>query len=156
GPHHGQAAPYYHQRKRASPLPETLVRDARVCQGRQGRLLLPSSAEVQNQVRDVRLQRQGEPRRRRHVADRLRAERVDCHRRGKDRRSREESGELSTELATKPSLSRIVGRDEAFPWDENAHDHAPKRVPAARPSGDYHERNVASLYRKSPVFSPDQ
>ena len=41
----------------------------------------------------------GEPRRRRHVADRLRAEGVDCRRRGKDRRAREESGELRTELA---------------------------------------------------------
>ena len=41
----------------------------------------------------------GEPRRRRHVADRLRAEGVDRRRRGKDRRAREESGELRTELA---------------------------------------------------------
>src|SRR2546428_14115768 len=60
GSRHGQAAPCYHQRKRASSHGETLVRDARVCQGRQGRLLLPNSAEVQNEVRDVRLQRQGE------------------------------------------------------------------------------------------------
>ena len=37
--------------------PKTLVRDARVCQGRQGRLLLPKRAEVQDEVRDVRLQR---------------------------------------------------------------------------------------------------
>ena len=36
--------------------PRTLVRDARVCQGRQGRLLLPKRAEVQNEVRDARLQ----------------------------------------------------------------------------------------------------
>ena len=43
--------------------------------------------------------RRGEPRRRRHVADSLRAEGVDCRRRGKDRRPREESGELRTELA---------------------------------------------------------
>ena len=77
--------------------PKTLVRDARVCQGRQGRLLLPKRAEVQIEVRDVRFQRRGEPRRRRHVADRLRAEGVDCRRRGKDRRAREESGELRTE-----------------------------------------------------------
>src|SRR5207244_3752161 len=47
-----------------SPLGETLVRDARVCQERQGRLLLPKRAEVQDEVRDVRLQRRGEPRRR--------------------------------------------------------------------------------------------
>src|SRR6266536_1656369 len=88
--------------QRASPLAETLVRDARVCQGRQGRLLLPKRAEVQHQVRDVRLQRQGEPRRRRHVADRLRSDGVDRRRRGKDRRAREESGELRTEQATGP------------------------------------------------------
>ena len=37
---------------------------------------------------------EGEPRRRRHVANRLRAEGVDRRRRGKDRRAREESGEL--------------------------------------------------------------
>jgi hypothetical protein len=50
---------------------------ARLCRGRQGRLLLPTRSEVQDQVRDARLQRQGEPRRRRHVADLLRAEGVD-------------------------------------------------------------------------------
>src|SRR5207253_3405507 len=48
------------------------------------------------------LQRQGEPRRGRHVADRLRAEGVDRRRRGKDCRAREESGELRTELAIRP------------------------------------------------------
>jgi hypothetical protein len=41
--------------------PKTLVRDARVCQGRQGRLLLPKRGEVQVEVRDVRFQRRGEP-----------------------------------------------------------------------------------------------
>ena len=56
-----------------------------------------SAAEVQDEVRDVRLHARGEPRRRRHVADRLRAEGVDRRRRGKDRRAREESGELRTE-----------------------------------------------------------
>src|SRR5919204_257155 len=50
-----------------------------------------------DEERHVRLQRQGEPRRRHHVADRLRAEGVDRRRRGKDRRAREESGELRTE-----------------------------------------------------------
>ena len=68
----GRAAPCRYQGQCARPLAETLVRDARVCQGRQGRLLLPTRAEVQSEVRDVRLQRRGEPRRRRHVADRLR------------------------------------------------------------------------------------
>ena len=49
----------------------------------------------QQQVSDVRLQRHGEPRRRHHVADLLRSDRVDRRRRGKDRRAREESGELT-------------------------------------------------------------
>src|SRR5207253_9896244 len=74
------------------PLADNLVRDARVCEGRQGRLLLPERAEVQNEVRDLRLQRQGKARRRHHVAERLRADEVDSRRRGKDRRAREESG----------------------------------------------------------------
>src|SRR5437870_12145368 len=95
GSRHGQAAPCDHQSERASPHAENLVRDARVCQGRRGRLLLPTRAEVQDEVRDVGLQRCGEPRRRRHVAGRLRAERVDGHRRGKDQRACQESGELS-------------------------------------------------------------
>src|SRR5215469_3305265 len=60
----GRAAPCDHQSQRASPLAETLVRDARVCQGRQGRLLLPKRAEVQDEIRDVRLHARGEPRRR--------------------------------------------------------------------------------------------
>ncbi|MDQ4004186.1 MAG: hypothetical protein M3259_10180, partial [Actinomycetota bacterium] len=39
----------------------------------------------------------------------LRAEGVDCHRRGKDRRAREESGELRTELGSSgAALSRPV------------------------------------------------
>src|SRR5207245_11157634 len=71
-------------------------------QGRRGRLLLPTRAEVQDEVLDVRLQRRGEPRRRRPVAGRLRAEGFDGRRRGKDRRAREESSELRTELATGP------------------------------------------------------
>src|SRR5438876_10607189 len=75
--------------------------------GRQGRLLLPKRAEVQHEVRDVRLQRQGEPRRRRPVADRLHTEEVDCHRRGKDRRAREESSKLSSAL---PSNIACRGR----------------------------------------------
>src|SRR5437899_9004196 len=100
GSHHGQTAPHYDQRERASPNAETLVRDARVCQGRQGRLPLPGSGEVQDEVRDVRLQRQGEPRRRQHVAQRVRAERFDRCRRGKDQRAREESGELRTNSPT--------------------------------------------------------
>jgi len=58
------------------------------------------------------------------MAGRLRIEGVDGRRRGKDRRAREESGELRTDLATGPALGRIVGRDEVFPRDENAHHRA--------------------------------
>jgi hypothetical protein len=75
-------------------LADYLVRDARVCQEWQGRLLLPKRAEVQGEVRHARFQRRGEPRRRRHVADGLRAEGADRRRRGTDRRAPEESGEL--------------------------------------------------------------
>src|SRR3712207_911651 len=57
--------------------------------------LLPKRAEVRREVRDARLQRPGEPRRGRHVADLLRAEGVGRRRRGEDRRVREEGGELS-------------------------------------------------------------
>ena len=80
GSRHGRADPCHHQSQRASPLAENLVRDARIRQGRQRRLLLPERAEVQGEVRDARLQRQGEPRRRRHVADRLRADGTDRRR----------------------------------------------------------------------------
>ena len=69
-----------------------------------------SADEVQIEVRDVRLQRRGEPRQRRHVADLLRAEEADRRRRGEDRRAREESGELRTELATAPLAGPSVGR----------------------------------------------
>src|SRR5436190_3084346 len=98
GSRHGQAAPCDRQGQRARPLAKDLVRDARVCQGRQGRLLLSKRAEIQDEVRDVRLQRQGEPRRRRHVADLLRSDGADRRRRGKDRRAREESGGLKTDV----------------------------------------------------------
>ena len=64
------------------------------------RAAMRERAEVQNEVRDVRLQRQGEPRRRRHVADLLRAEGADRRRRETDLRAREESGELTTEFVT--------------------------------------------------------
>src|SRR5438094_7406545 len=96
GSRHGQAGPRDRQSQRAGPLAETLVRDARVLQGREGRLLLPRRAEVQEQVRDVWLQRRGESRRRRAVAGRLRAEGVDSYGRGEDQRAREESRALRT------------------------------------------------------------
>jgi hypothetical protein len=59
------------------------------------------------------------------VADLLRAEGVDRRRRGQDRRTREESGELRTDLATSPRPRRDRRLDEAFPRNENAHLRAP-------------------------------
>src|SRR5438552_17881131 len=104
-----------------------MVRDARLCQGRQGRLLLSKRAEVQDEVRDLRLQRRGEPRRRRPVAGRLRAEGVDRRRRGKDRRAGEESGELrrvSFRLEPDGDGTRLVfehsGFDLSQPWSDQA------------------------------------
>jgi uncharacterized protein YdhG (YjbR/CyaY superfamily) len=47
------------------------------------------------------------PRRRRHVADRLRAEGVDRRRGGEDRRAREEGTELRTELAPMETTAQI-------------------------------------------------
>ncbi len=58
------------------------------------RAAMKERAEVQHKVRDIGLQRHGKPRRRRHVADRLRTEGVDRRRRGKNRRTRAESSEL--------------------------------------------------------------
>src|SRR5215218_733053 len=96
GPRHGRAAPRDRQGERSLPLAEDLVRDARLRrQGWQGRLLLPERPEVQHEVRDVGLQRQGEPRRRLHVADLLRAEGAERRRGGEDRRARGEGGGLS-------------------------------------------------------------
>src|SRR5215208_6226222 len=111
GSRHGQAAPCDRQGERAGALAENLVRDARLCQGRQGPLLLPKRAEVQREVRDVRLQRQGEPRRRRHVGNLLRAEGADSHRRGKDQRAREEGGEPSRLLSPAPRLATTSAKE---------------------------------------------
>ena len=66
----------------------------------------------------------GEPRRRRHVADLLRAEGADRRRRGTDRRAREESGELRPELATRLRSERCVGRC--------AHRHTARRTSGQR------------------------
>ena len=43
--------------QRARTLAENLVRNARLCQGRQGGLLLPKCTEIQNEIRYARLQR---------------------------------------------------------------------------------------------------
>ena len=58
--------------------PKTWYGFARVCQGRQDYLLLPKLSEVQDEIHDARLQRQGKSRRRPHVADILCTEGVDC------------------------------------------------------------------------------
>src|SRR6185312_17208818 len=60
------------------------------------------------------LQRQGESRRRRPVADRLRAEGVDRRRSGQDRRAREESGELRPPTSTKEELVMKSNRMRAI------------------------------------------
>src|SRR5438034_1511823 len=103
----GQTAPYLSSKRACQLSRRNSGTGARVCQGRQGRLLLPGSGEVQDEVRDVRLQRQGEPRRGQYVADRLRAEGVDCRRRGKDRRTRGESGQLGTELRVHYDVGKV-------------------------------------------------
>lgn len=66
-----------------------------------GCLLLPERAEVQDEVRDVWLQRQSEPRRGRHVAKRLCAQGADCRRGSEDRRAREEGSELSIAISVR-------------------------------------------------------
>ena len=87
----------HHQSQRAGPLAEDLVRDARVCQ-QDGKVVcfFTAAAKFKARYATFGFNDDGEPRRRRHVADRLRAEGVDRRRRGKDRRAREESGELRT------------------------------------------------------------
>jgi hypothetical protein len=72
---------------------------------KQGSLLLQARGEVQDEVRHARLQRQSESRRRRDVASRIRARRLDRHRREKDRGAREEGDELRTEVATETATA---------------------------------------------------
>ena len=59
------------------PLAEALVRNARICQGRQGRLFLQAAAKFEVEVRDIGVQRPSEPRRWRHVAHGVCADGVD-------------------------------------------------------------------------------
>src|SRR6266516_1351665 len=99
------------RRREAAELPAGCT--SYVCRGRQGRLLLPKRAEVQNEVRDARLQRQGEPRRRRHVAGRLRAEEVDLQRRGQDSRVLSvltEMGRIAYESSQQPTTHFKIAR----------------------------------------------
>src|SRR5215218_7702448 len=93
-PSHGRAAPRHRDRDGPHAGPEDLVRDAGLRQGRQGRVLLPERRQVQGAVRDVRLQRRRQPRRRHDVADVLRAEGPDRRRRGDDRCPRAARREL--------------------------------------------------------------
>src|SRR5262249_30327107 len=92
--------------QRARALAAPVVRDACVHPGRQGRLLLPERGEVQDALRDVRLQRLGEPRRRRAVAGRVRREGADREGRGEDRPAREEGRPLTPEPATPSGPAR--------------------------------------------------
>ena len=97
----------------ASALAETLVGDARLRQGRQRHLLLPERAEVQVEICDVGFQRQGEPRRRRHLADCLRPDGIDLCGRDKDQCAREEGSELSphgSRRTDRAPVRRPVGR----------------------------------------------
>ena len=91
------------------------------------------AAEVQDAVRDVRLQRQGEPRRRRHVADRLRADAANGCCRCKDRGAGKELGlspqprSRRTKLAgdlTGPSSLCHQGFDSLEALEELGHRHA--------------------------------
>ena len=68
---------------------------ARLFEGRQGPVLLPGRAEVQDAILDSRLQRRGAARRRHHVADLLRAGGADRGRRGQDRSAHQEGGRWS-------------------------------------------------------------
>src|SRR5262249_19699539 len=106
----GHAAPRPHHGLRARPRAEDLVRDAGVCQGRQGRLLLPGRAEVQVTVRDHRLQRRGEARRRGDVADGVRADGADARRRGEE----QGAGQASRELKGYPSMSEFLTHGHNF------------------------------------------
>src|SRR4029450_13358465 len=111
GSRNGQAAPWDHRSNCADPGAENLARGGRLCQGRQGRLLLQERGEVQLEVRDVWFRRSSEPRRGKHVADLLRADEVDRSRRGEDHRAREEGGALRTELVTGPPLGGTPDND---------------------------------------------
>jgi hypothetical protein len=128
------AAPCDHRSHRARPVAENLVRHARVCQERQGRLLPPKCAEVQIEGRDVRLQRRGEPRRRGHVTHCLRAEGVGRCRRGEDRRAREEGGELRTEFATGAEVTNAGASLSCFRRWQRAQTYSPRRDRCSSPS----------------------
>jgi hypothetical protein len=55
----GEENPRDREGGRPRTHPNDLVRDAGLCQRRQGHLLVPRRCEVQDEVRDIGLQRQG-------------------------------------------------------------------------------------------------
>src|SRR5690606_2085703 len=77
--------------------------------------LLPERRQVQGEVRDVRLQRGRESRRRRHVANGFRADEVDRRRGEADQRTREEGGELSTSSSLVPARVGVPHGSELTP-----------------------------------------
>ena len=83
GPRHGDADPCSRHGQRTGPRRRERGTGCPPIQGRQGRLLLPERAQVQRALRHARLQRRGEPGRRRHVADCLRAGGADPRRGGR-------------------------------------------------------------------------
>ena len=79
-----------------------------------------NAGKFKETVRNVRLQRDREARRRLDVAGRLRAEEVDPGRREEDRRAREESGEVRSGVAlssAEPSGSEKARSRRAFSID---------------------------------------
>ena len=108
-----------------------------VRQGGERRLLLPERAKVQDEVRDAWLQRKGEPRRRRHVADRLRTEGGDHRRGGKDRRWESNTGPAMSQesagasrRAVSAEKSGICGESEesASAWESAGESRACSNV----------------------------
>ena len=106
---HGDADPRDRDGHRAGPLAENLVRDARLCQRWQGRVLLPDGEKFRRATRRS-ASRTGRSRRRRHVGDILRADGVDRRRREKDHGAGEESGELKKIWGGGPGGSRRLDR----------------------------------------------
>jgi hypothetical protein len=68
----------YQQRQRPSPGAEDLVWDARLAQDSKIVCFFQAAHKFNARLGEVRLQRRGQPRRRHHVADRLRADRADA------------------------------------------------------------------------------
>jgi hypothetical protein len=110
---------------------------------------------------NVRLPRRGEPRRRRHVTDLLRAQGADHRRERTDRRAPDESGELRTELghhgrerrdgydARLDQAFRTRGRSAEVPSTPAASVCLRTRARSQQGAGERHARRVAGLRRRS-------